>query len=135
MHDITDKLTSAYFWKNLGWVSVNCTAQFCAICKFVEGVLNCAVYIIDKCSKEHHLQVEPWWLPLIIGLHVDKEPLTRALWLCLSKQFLIHWMGHPSNPCLPNLEVRMSCMSKTLQKSTCITLTDLPSSTIAVTPS
>jgi len=48
-------------------------------------------------------------MPLVIGLHLDIELLTATLWVWPSSQFLIHWVIHPSNSRLYNLETRMSC--------------------------
>ena len=44
----------------------------------------------------------------LTGLHLDIEPLTSTLWAWPCSQFLIHWVVHPPNPCLSNLETRMS---------------------------
>lgn len=45
-----------------------------------------------------------WGMPPITGLNLDIEPLTA-----ISNQFLVHWVVHPWNPCLPDLETRILC--------------------------
>jgi len=54
-------------------------------------------------------KMDPWGTPLITGLHLDMEPLTTALWLRPSNQFLIQHTVQLSNPSLSNLEIRLWC--------------------------
>jgi len=54
-------------------------------------------------------KMDLWDTSLITSLHLYAEPFTTTLWLWPSNQFLFHWIVHPSNPRLSNLEIRMWC--------------------------
>lgn len=56
---------------------------------------------------------DPLGNPLISGLHLDIEPLTVTF------SVLIHWIVHPSYPCLSNLDTKILCgaLSKALRRS------------------
>lgn len=73
---------------------------------------RCSAVPVPASIPEHR------YSPLIC-LHVDTEPLTTTIWAQPSSPFLIHWVVHPSNPRLSNLETRISCgiVPNTLQKS------------------
>lgn len=64
-----------------------------------------------KILKSKGPKMEPWGTKLItsIGLRLDIEPLTTAVQLCPSSQVLMNYIIHPSNLCLSNLEIGMSC--------------------------
>lgn len=70
---------------------------------------------LKKNVKDHETQNEL----LIIGFYLDTETLTTTFWKQPTTPFPIHWITQPSNPCISNLEIRMSCrtISKTMQKS------------------
>ena len=57
-----------------------------------------------KCTST---KTDSWGTPYVIHLYLDLEPLTTALWLQPSNQFLTHQIVLLSNPYLSNLEIRM----------------------------
>ena len=60
-----------------------------------------------KMLKSTGPKTDTWRTSVVTGLHLDTELLATTLWLWPSNQFLIHWIVHPSNPPLSNLEIRM----------------------------
>ena len=88
---------------------VHCTTQLGVISKLLRvHSIPPSVSLIEM-LKSSGPRMDPWGTPLITGLHLDMEPLTTALWLRPSNQFLIQHILQPSNPSLSNLEVRLWC--------------------------
>ena len=79
---------------------VHCTTQLGVISKLLRvHSIPPSVSLIEM-LKSSGPRMDPWGTPLITGLHLDMEPLTTALWLRPSNQFLIQHIVQPSNPSL-----------------------------------
>ncbi|KAK4832374.1 hypothetical protein QYF61_022229 [Mycteria americana] len=80
---------------------VNCTTELGVIRMLAEGALNPTVHVANKDVKQHRHQA------------VDCNCLSVTI------QPIPYPLVHPSNPCLSNLETRMSCgmVSNALHKS------------------
>ncbi|RMC14133.1 hypothetical protein DUI87_09222 [Hirundo rustica rustica] len=92
---------------------VTCTAQLCVIVKFTEGTWISLSVSLVKALKSINPKTEPSGTPLVTSLHLDIEPFTTTL--CQSSQFLTYHIVHVSNPCLSNLDRRMSSSSSTMK--------------------
>ena len=113
---------------------VHCTTQLGVISKLLRvHSIPPSVSLIEM-LKSSGPRMDPWGTPLITGLHLDMEPLTTALWLRPSNQFLIQHIVQPSNPSLSNLEIRLWC--RTVSKAQ-LQVDDIscPLFTSAITPS
>lgn len=80
---------------------INGTAQLHVLCRLAEDTFDLTVSLI-KVLKSTGPKVESWGTPLITGLHLDTEPLTKALWLhCIyPAKSLSTTAVHPLSPCL-----------------------------------
>lgn len=116
--------------------SVSCPTQLAVFCKLAANWISSTVSLI-QILKSTHPKMAPWGTALIIGLHLDMEPLTSTLCLQSSNLLLIHQIFQPSNPYLSYLERRLCCktMSKVLQKCQADDISWSSLSTDAIAPS
>ena len=89
---------------------VNCTTHLCAICKLRMHSIPLSISPTDMLDRTGPY-TDCWEKLLSTDLYLDIKPLTTTLRVQPSRQFLIHWVVHPSNPCLFDLETRVLCRS------------------------
>jgi len=76
---------------------INCATQVGVISKLAEVHSVPRSRSLIKMLKTTGPKTVPWGTPLVIGVHLDIEPLTTTVWLWVSNQFLIHWIVYPPN--------------------------------------